>query len=189
MISTNGLTASWTFLTDVSSTPCTFAFDSAKLCWTGGPMHDQFQRILLHFTHRVDKDGYICVAASPGVGTAPIARTATIASTIPMRLLSWPAGGCTWTGDRRFLDSALPTVRKAADFLLGKMHGREGVLTIDSPEHSGVPSSSAASNYFDCIPAGYRDAYINAFFGPLCRPPRTWKGRRATVFAPWNWKR
>ena len=155
----------WTFLTDVSSTPCTFAFDSAKLCWTGGPMHDQFQRILFHFTHRVDKDGYIwCRGESRGWNGSDCSDRddRLYDSNAPFILTCWRI--YSWTGDRRFLDAALPTVRKAADYLLDKMHGREGVLTIDSPEHSGVPSSSASSNYFDCIPSGYRDAYINAFF-------------------------
>ena len=46
------------------------------------------------------------------------------------------------------------------------MRGREGVLTIASPEHNGVPATSHASNYWDCIPAGYRDAYANSFFAP-----------------------
>lgn len=157
----------WTFSTDVSSTPCTFAYDALKLCWTGGPVRDQFQRILLHFTHRIDDDGYVwsrgesrgwdgsdCSAHDGRLydGNAPFI--------VACGLLF------DWSGDRGFLDSALPAVRKAVGYLLDKLHGREGLLTLDSPEHSGVPATSLPGSYFDCIPAGYRDAYINVMFVP-----------------------
>ena len=158
---------SWTFLTDISSTPCTFAFDSAKVCWIGGPIHDQYRRHLLHFTHRVDADGYIWSRGeSRGWNGSDCSDhdSRLYDSNAPF-ILACRRMYC-WTGDRTFLDAVLPTIRKAVGYLLDKMHGREGLLTIDSPEHSGVPASSSASSYFDCIPAGYRDAYVNAFFVP-----------------------
>ncbi|MHB8970305.1 MAG: glucosidase family protein [Pirellulaceae bacterium] len=157
----------WTFLSDISSTPCTFEFDSARLCWMDGPLHDQFQRIVLHFTHRIDADGYIwCRGESRGWnGSDCQERDGRLYDSNAPYLLACERM-YRWTGDRQFLDAVLPTVRQATDFLLDKLHGRDGILTIDSPEHSGLPASSAASSYFDCIPAGYRDAYINAFFLP-----------------------
>ena len=70
------------------------------------------------------------------------------------------------------MGACIETVRKATDYLLDEMHGREGLLTIDSPGHtgSGVPGTeSMPSDYWDCIPAGYQVAYINAFYAPALR--------------------
>ena len=157
----------WTFLTEISSTPCTLGFDAIKLCWTGGPVRDQFQRILLHFTHRVDADGYIWSRGeSRGWDGSDCSRHDSRLYDTNAPFLLACGETYRWTGDRAFLDAALPTVRKATDYLLKPLHGREGLLTIDSPGHSGLPASSASSSYFDCIPAGYRDAYVNTFLVP-----------------------
>lgn len=157
----------WTFLSDVSSTPCTFEYDSAKLCWLAGPLHDQFRRILLHFTHRIDDDGYIwCRGESRGWNGSDCREHDGRLYDSNAPFLMACLRMYRWTGDPDFLEAALPTVRKSTDFLLDRLHGREGILTIDSPEHSGLPASGVASSYFDNLPAGYRDAYINAFFLP-----------------------
>ncbi|MCE5200138.1 hypothetical protein LLG39_14305 [bacterium] len=162
-----------TFMFRHTSCPSTYEFDALKLAWVGGPIHDSFENVVKFFTNRVDEDGYIW--------SRPNSRgwDGTDSLTIDHRhfdpnvnwlLACWDI--YSWTGDKAFLDSVSPTVRKATDFLLNSMDGRSGILTINSPQHTGVcvpKGTSWSSCYFDCIPAGYRVAYINAFYAPALR--------------------
>ncbi|MCE5200131.1 MAG: carboxypeptidase regulatory-like domain-containing protein [Armatimonadota bacterium] len=159
-----------TFLTSHTSCPSTYEFDAQKLSWVDGPIHDSFLGVLQYFTARVDPDGYIWSRPeSRGWdGTDALAYdTRHYDSNAPWLLACWDV--YSWTGDKTFLDANISTVRKATDYLLNSMNGQAGVLTINSPQHTGVtvPAGTTwASGYFDCIPSGYRDAYINAFFAP-----------------------
>jgi len=159
-----------TFLSSHTSCPSSYEWDALKLAWVGGPVHESFRRCVLHFTHRIDPDGYIWSRGeSRGWDGSDCSTTDSrhYDSNAPFILACWRLYA--WTGDPAFLEACMGTVRRATDYLLGAMHGREGLLTIDSPWHTGVaePLGNAwPSSYWDCIPAGYQDAYINAFFPP-----------------------
>ncbi len=68
-----------------------------------------------------------------------------------------------WTGDADFLATMMPRVRRAMDFYLDSLHGRSGIVTIDSPDHDGR-DGSLPSNYWDVTSFGYKDAFLNAYF-------------------------
>jgi hypothetical protein len=156
-----------TFLTGHTSTACTFEFDAARLAWLEGPIHDSFQRVLRHFGHRVDPDGYVWSRGnSRGWDDSDCEKhDARLYDTNAAFILAcWRF--YVWTGDKALLLEFVEPVRRATDYLLDKLHGREGVLIVDSPEHDGVPSRSRASNYWDVLPMGHKDAYANAFFLP-----------------------
>jgi hypothetical protein len=68
-----------------------------------------------------------------------------------------------WTGDSAFLDTMLPRARKAMDFYLNSLGGSSGIVTIDSPDHSGR-DGAVPSNYWDITSHGHLDAYVNAYF-------------------------
>jgi hypothetical protein len=163
-----------TFLTNHESCPSGYEWDALKLSWVGGPIHDSLQRVILHFTHRIDPDGYIWSRGESrgwDGGDCSVFDSRHYDSNAPFILACW-RWYCT-TGDRGFLQASLETVRKATDYLLTTLHGSEGLLTIDSPRHNGVCGTAGpapcASSYWDCIPAGYHDAYINAYFLPALK--------------------
>ena len=156
-----------TFLTGHTSTGCTLEFDANRLAWVAGPIHDSCRRVLRHFSLRTDPDGYVWSRGeSRGWdGSDCSKRDSRLYDTDAAFVLAcWRF--YVWTGDKEFLAELLDPVRRATGYLLDKLHGRTGVLTLDSPEHDGVPSWSHASNYWDVIPMGYKDAYANAFFLP-----------------------
>jgi hypothetical protein len=158
------------YLTSHGSCPSGYEWDALKLCWVPGPIHDSLQRVIEHYTYRQDPDGYIWSRGESrgwDGGDASAFDSRHYDSNPPYILACW-RWYC-WTGDRGFLERVLPTVTRATDYLLDAMHGREGLLTIDSPKHNGVCGEGHTpwpSSYWDCIPAGYRDAYINAFYAP-----------------------
>ncbi len=159
-----------TFLTSHQSCPSGYEWDAAKLAWVGGPIHDSFQRVVLHFTRRIDPDGFVWSRGESrgwDGGDCATFDSRHYDGNAPYILACWRM--YCWTGDRAFLDQAIGTVRKATGYLLDALHGKDGILTIDSPQHAGVDMGATVpwpSSYWDCIPAGYRDAYINAYFLP-----------------------
>lgn len=160
----------WTFLTSHTSCPSSYEWDALKLAWVEGPMRDSLRRVVLHFTHRIDDDGFIWSRGeSRGWDGSDCSKSDSrhYDGNAPFILACWRL--YCWTGDREFLGATMPTVRKGTDYLLDTLGGREGVLTIRSDQHTGItepPGASWPSDYFDCIPAGYRVAYINAFLRP-----------------------
>ncbi len=74
-----------------------------------------------------------------------------------------------WTGDRAFLATMLPRVRKAIDYCLSTLRGSEGLLTEPGPDHAGLPGG-IGSNYWDITPFGHLDAYTNAYFYGCLEP-------------------
>jgi hypothetical protein len=68
-----------------------------------------------------------------------------------------------WTGDSAFLTTMLPRLRKAMSFYLDTLGGSSGIVTIDSPDHTGR-DGAVPSSYWDITSFGYRDAYLNAYF-------------------------
>ncbi|WP_432877002.1 MGH1-like glycoside hydrolase domain-containing protein [Kribbella sp. CA-245084] len=68
-----------------------------------------------------------------------------------------------WTGDTNFLATMLPRVRRAINFYLDSLGGKSGIVTIDSPDHSGR-DGYLPSNYWDVTSFGYQDAFLNAYF-------------------------
>jgi hypothetical protein len=153
----------WTFQFSHTSTPCTFNFDAAKLCWTSSPIRDSFKRVMLHFTHTMGEDGYIW-SRGESRGWDGSNDLGLFENNSAWIMACWRM--YCWTGDREMLDAAMPTVRKAIAFQLEKLRGREGLLALSDPRYSGIPSSSRACNYFDCLPTGGLDAYLNTFWLP-----------------------
>ncbi|MHB9035533.1 MAG: carboxypeptidase regulatory-like domain-containing protein [Armatimonadota bacterium] len=159
-----------TWLTTHTSCPSTYEFDAKKLSWVDGPIREGFKGVLQFFTGRIDEDGYIWSRPeSRGWdGTDALAfDTRHYDSNPPWILACWDY--YSWTGDQTFLNAAIDTVRKATDYLLNSMNGQTGILTINSPQHTGITvpvGNTWPSGYFDCVPTGYRDAYINAYFAP-----------------------
>ena len=162
-----------TYLTSHTACPSSYEWDALKLAWVGGPIHDSFQRVVLHYTHRVDPDGFIWSRGeSRGWDGSDGIKfdSRHYDGNAPWILACW-RWYC-WTGDKAFLAACIPTVRQATGYLLDALHGKDGLLTIDSPQHAGVKveeMNPSASSYWDCIPAGYRDAYVNAFLAPALR--------------------
>ncbi len=161
-----------TFLFWNTSCPSTYEFDALKLSWVGGPAHDGFRNVVEYFTNRCDDDGYIWSRPNSRGwnGDSPTNDTRHFDNNCPFILACWDL--YVWSGDREWLSRVMPTVRKAVNYLLHGMDGKRGVLTIDAPQHSGITEpkgNTNPSNYFDCIPTGYRDAYINAFFAASLR--------------------
>lgn len=74
-----------------------------------------------------------------------------------------------WTGDRAFLATMLPRVRKAIDYCLTTLQGSDGLLTEPGPDHDGLPGG-IGSNYWDITPFGHLDAYTNAYFYGCLEP-------------------
>lgn len=68
-----------------------------------------------------------------------------------------------WTGDVDLLNTLLPGLRRAVDFLLNTLHGSDGLLRIDSADHTG-DYQALGSNYWDITAFGYLSAYENAYF-------------------------
>jgi hypothetical protein len=68
-----------------------------------------------------------------------------------------------WTGDSAFLTTMLPRLRKAMSFYLDTLGGNSGIVTIDSPDHTGR-DGAVSSNYWDITSFGYQDAFLNAYF-------------------------
>ncbi|MHB9035541.1 MAG: glucosidase family protein [Armatimonadota bacterium] len=159
-----------TFMFRHTSCPSTYEFDALKLAWVGGPMHDSFQRVLQFYTNRVDNDGYIWSRPESRGWDGSDSLTVDhrhYDNNVHWLLACWDY--YSWTGDQALLKSSADTVRKATDYLLNSMNGRSGLLTMNSPQHTGVcvpKGNTWSSGYFDCIPAGYRDAYINSLFTP-----------------------
>ncbi len=158
-----------TFLFWNTSCPSTYEFDALKLSWIGGPVHAGFRNVVEFFTNRCDPDGYIWSRPdSRGWnGDSPTHDTRHYDNNCPFILACWDI--YSWTGDKAYLKATIETVRKATDYLLNVQDGRSGVLTINSPQHTGITVPQGFTNpssYFDCIPTGYRDAYINAFYAP-----------------------
>jgi len=163
----------WTYLTSHTSCPSSYEWDTLKLAWVEGPIRESLKRVVLHYTHRIDDDGFVWSRGESrgwDGGDCSEFDSRHYDGNAPF-ILACSRLYC-WTGDRAFLDQAMPTVRKATDYLLDVLDGREGLLTIRSPQHTGIAEPKGASwpsDYFDCIPAGYQVAYINAFFLPATR--------------------
>lgn len=162
-----------TYLTSHTSCPSTYEFDTLKLAWVGGPIHDSLERVLLHYTFRIDPDGFIWSRGDSrgwdGGDCATFDSRHYDGNT--QWILACRRWFC-WTGDRAFLAKCLPTVRKATGYLLNALHGETGLLTIGSKQHAGVEVDGVIpwpSDYWDCIPAGHQVAYINAFYAPTLR--------------------
>lgn len=158
-----------TFLFWNTSCPSTYEFDALKLSWIGGPEHTGFRNVVQFYTNRCDPDGYIWSRPdSRGWnGDSPTNDNRHYDNNCPFILACWDI--FSWTGDKAYLNATIATVRKATDYLLDVQDGRSGVLTIHSPQHTGITVPQGFTNpssYFDCIPTGYRDAYINAFYAP-----------------------
>jgi len=60
-------------------------------------------------------------------------------------------------------ESVLSKARRAMDYQLDVLGGRDGVLTIPGVDNDGTPSSKG-SNYWDFWLFGYKDAYATALF-------------------------
>ena len=48
-------------------------------------------------------------------------------------------------------------------YQLENLHGKDGLLIIDSPYHTGK-DKSLSSNYWDILPFGYKSGYENIYF-------------------------
>jgi len=60
-------------------------------------------------------------------------------------------------------ESVLSKARRAMDYQLDVLGGREGVITTKDPENDGTQTSKG-SNYWDFWLSGYKDAFGTAFF-------------------------
>lgn len=68
-----------------------------------------------------------------------------------------------WTRDREFLKANAARVRSAMAFMLDKLGGAGGIITLPDKDHGGTPDD-LPSNYWDDIPFGGKSAYENAYF-------------------------
>jgi len=84
-----------------------------------------------------------------------------------------------WTGDEDFLHSkdttrvneqdasaglsVLEKLRRAMEYQLEVLHGKEGLLRIENGENTGKRGGKP-SNYWDNFPMGYYDAYSNIYY-------------------------
>jgi hypothetical protein len=68
-----------------------------------------------------------------------------------------------WTRDRAYLEALLPRLRRAMDYQLEVLDGRNGLLTIPFEWHGGT-AQDYPSNNWDTLPFGYQDAICNIYF-------------------------
>lgn len=157
-----------TFLTNHSATPVSYEWDSIKLAWTGSKSLESFKRVHIHYTYRVDPDGYIwCRGDTRGWNGGDCSESDNRLYDSNLHFISSAWRVYAWTGDREFLAKEMPAVRAATGFLLDKLGAtKNGIITLPGIDKAGLPDKSAACNYMDCLPSGYQDAYLNAFLAP-----------------------
>ncbi len=68
-----------------------------------------------------------------------------------------------WTRDMDFINEMMPKLRKAMEFELNDMHGKDGIIVIDAKGHEGR-DGGIGSNYWDILPFGYKDAFSNSYY-------------------------
>lgn len=68
-----------------------------------------------------------------------------------------------FTGDRDFLRSQAARLRKAMQFQLDAMHGKDGLILAVSKDITGR-HRAIGDNYWDILPFGHLDAYVNIVF-------------------------
>lgn len=69
----------------------------------------------------------------------------------------------TWTKDQGFLRAILPKLRLAMRFQLEELGGKDGLVVLPGPHHSGR-KGDLGSNYWDILPFGHLSAYENIYF-------------------------
>jgi len=65
-----------------------------------------------------------------------------------------------WTGDVDFLRRQLPRLRRAMEYQLDELHGRDGLIVTASKDVTGR-HRGVGNNYWDILPFGHLDAYAN----------------------------
>jgi len=68
-----------------------------------------------------------------------------------------------WTRDDGFIEQAMPRCRKAMDFMLNDLHGRDGLILAIGPLHTGA-DGGIGNNYWDIQPFGHLDAFANSYY-------------------------
>ena len=68
-----------------------------------------------------------------------------------------------WNGDSKYLATVVERARRAMEFLLNDLHGKDGLLIIDFPGLQGH-NNDFGSNYWDILPFGYKCAFTNSIF-------------------------
>ncbi|MDQ2732828.1 MAG: glycoside hydrolase family 116 protein, partial [Armatimonadota bacterium] len=68
-----------------------------------------------------------------------------------------------WTGDRTFLQSQAERLRRSMRYQLEVLHGTDGLIVTASKDVTGR-HGGLGDNYWDILPFGHLDAYVNAVF-------------------------
>lgn len=68
-----------------------------------------------------------------------------------------------WSRNPEFVRAVLPRTRRAMEFMLTRLGGENGLLTITAPGHEGR-HLGIGSNYWDILPFGHKDAFTNTYF-------------------------
>jgi hypothetical protein len=129
--------------------------------WTGTPLADGERATLLAIGQ--EPDGYVhSWGDGPGWPFPDPARYDTRHFTTNSLYVLGAYRWYTWTGDRGFLETMLPRLRRAMDWHRS-LAGPDGLLVLPGPTHDGTPQS-LGSNYWDISSYGHLDAYANLYF-------------------------
>ena len=80
------------------------------------------------------------------------------------RYFAWNPDPAFWQSkDKKTGETVLSKARRAMDFCLNDLKGKDGLLVITFPENDGT-ADGWASNYWDAWLFGYKSAYANSFF-------------------------
>ncbi|MCL6520681.1 MAG: glycoside hydrolase family 116 protein [Armatimonadetes bacterium] len=138
-------------------------------CWTANPQRDEQKNHFLNPSMR--EDGYIYTWGSQEGWPFPFkdedndgkndydTRHFTTNSCFILGAYHY----FTWTRDIEFLKAVMPKLRKAMDFQLNQLKGKDGIIVIDAKGHEGK-HNGIGSNYWDILPFGYKDAFCNTFY-------------------------
>jgi hypothetical protein len=68
-----------------------------------------------------------------------------------------------WTRDKTLLEGQADRLRRAMAFQLHELHGADGLIITASKDVNGR-HKGIGDNYWDILPFGHLDAYVNAYF-------------------------
>lgn len=139
-----------------------FAWESLILSWTNTQLRTGLKTLME--TYPISEDGYVWSwVTQPYWPLDNPTKYNTRHYDNNARYILGAISYFCWTNDSSFLNRMLPKLRNAMNYQLNELNGSTGILLLDIPWHRGKPSDYA-SNYWDDLPFGYKDAYDTIYF-------------------------
>lgn len=127
--------------------------------WHAGPHIDAIRRNLEHYP--ISEEGYVHTwGARPGWPFPDNTKYDTRHFDTNARFILACWRYAAWTGDREFLKRQADRIRRAMEYQLTTLRGREGLIVTASKDVTGR-HKGVGNNYWDILPFGHLDAYAN----------------------------